>query len=73
MKEDIDALGVRIERLLGIMKRLSEDNARLQAELTQSHQANETLRKRMDEARARVESALARLPVGSAAAAEESA
>ena len=72
MKEDIDALGVRIERLLGIMKRLSDENVRLQAELTASERANESMRQRMDEARARVESALARLPVGPGAAIEES-
>lgn len=73
MKEDIDALGVRIERLLGIMKRLTEDNARLQAELEASRQANRDMQKRMDDARTRVEAALARLPSGGPQPAEEAA
>ncbi|MEZ5657328.1 MAG: hypothetical protein R3E83_02000 [Burkholderiaceae bacterium] len=73
MKEDIDALGVRIERLLGIMKRLTADNARLQAQLSASEQANEQMRRRMDEARTRVEAALARLPVTGQSPTEETA
>ncbi|MEZ5652195.1 MAG: DUF904 domain-containing protein [Burkholderiaceae bacterium] len=73
MKEDIDALGVRIERLLGIMKRLTDENARLQAQLSESERTNEQMRERMDDARSRVEAALARLPVTGRTTTAESA
>lgn len=63
MKEDIDALSVRIERLLGLMKRLSEDNLRLRDALQASEQERERMQTRMNEARVRVEAALARLPL----------
>ena len=62
MNEDIDALSVRIERLLSIMKKLSDDNIRLRNELASSAQQHEQMQQRMTEARSRVEAALARLP-----------
>lgn len=63
MKEELDALGVRIERLLGMMKKLSAENARLRAELARSESGRAQMQDRMNEARVRVEAALARLPL----------
>lgn len=63
MNEDIDALGVRINRLLTLMKKLSDDNVRLRAELEQGAAARQELEAAINEARSRVEAALARLPM----------
>lgn len=65
MNEDIDALGVRINRLLTLMKKLSDDNIRLRAELEKGTAARQEMEAAMREARARVEAALARLPMPS--------
>ena len=65
MNEDIDALGVRINRLLTLMKKLSDDNIRLRAELEKGAAARQEMEASMREARARVEAALARLPMPS--------
>ena len=62
MNEDIDALSVRIERLLSIMQKLSTDNERLRKELDHSTKDQQQMLERMGEARIRVEAALARLP-----------
>lgn len=63
MNEDIDALGVRINRLLTLMKKLSDDNVRLRAEIEQGAAARQELEAAINEARSRVEAALARLPM----------
>ncbi len=73
MKEEIDALSVRIERLLGLMKKLSDENARLRTDLAGSRQEQADMEKRMNEARVRVEAALARLPLPAAEQPEEAA
>lgn len=73
MKEEIDALSVRIERLLGLMKKLSDENGRLRGELTQSQTQQALMEKRMNEARVRVEAALARLPLPTESQPEEAA
>jgi hypothetical protein len=65
MNEDIDALGVRINRLLTMMKKLSDDNIRLRAELEKGASARQEMEASMREARTRVEAALARLPMPS--------
>lgn len=73
MKEEVDALSVRIERLLGLMKKLSDENARLRTELTKSQKQSVQMEKRMNEARVRVEAALARLPLPTESTSEETA
>ncbi len=71
MKEELDALGVRIDRLLGLMKKLSTENIRLRAELARSEKQCAQMQDRMNEARVRVEAALARLPLPSDSTTEE--
>jgi len=73
MKEEVDALSVRIERLLGLMKKLSDENARLRTDLTKSQKQTAQMEKRMNEARVRVEAALARLPLPTESTSEETA
>lgn len=73
MKEEVDALSVRIERLLGLMKKLSDENARLRTDLTKSQKQSAQMEKRMNEARVRVEAALARLPLPTESTSEETA
>ncbi|MFK7966333.1 MAG: hypothetical protein AB8C46_20400 [Burkholderiaceae bacterium] len=73
MKEEVDALSVRIERLLGLMKKLSDENARLRTDLTKSEKQSAQMEKRMNEARVRVEAALARLPLPTESTSEETA
>ncbi|MGB7183536.1 MAG: hypothetical protein WA888_05720 [Burkholderiaceae bacterium] len=63
MNEDIDALSVRINRLLTLMKKLSDDNIRLRAELEKDSATRQQLEASIKEARVRVEAALARLPL----------
>ncbi len=63
MDEDIDALGERIERLIESARQLTDENVRLRAELAESRQRCEQLSQRMRDARAKVEAALARLPL----------
>ncbi|MFT4100669.1 MAG: hypothetical protein QM674_06465 [Burkholderiaceae bacterium] len=63
MEEEIQGLSERIERLLTIVRRLSDENADLRAQLTQTRDAYTDLQQRMFDARARVESALSRLPL----------
>lgn len=73
MKEEIDALIVRIDRLLGLMRKLTEENKRLHADLETSQQQKADMEKRMNEARVRVEAALARLPLPADSQPEEAA
>ena len=63
MNEDIDALSVRIDRLLSLMKKLSDDNVRLRAEVEKSSATRARLEQSIAQARTRVEAALARLPM----------
>ncbi len=49
--------------MLGIVRRLSDDNAQLKAQLAESRNAQTELQRRMSDARARVEAALSRLPL----------
>ena len=49
--------------MLQVVRRLADENANLRDQLAASRNANEQLQQRIAEARARVESALARLPL----------
>lgn len=60
----MQTLEEQVARMLEGMKRLSENNLALRAEIDAERQARHKLESRLDEARARVESALGRLPVG---------
>lgn len=68
MDEEIDTLAERVDRLVTLSRRIADDNQRLRALLDESRAAEQVLRERMDEARARVEAALSRLPVAPDAA-----
>src|SRR5690606_2303924 len=63
MDQDVDQLGERVERMLELVRRLADENANLRDQLEASRSANQQLQQRIAEARARVESALARLPL----------
>ncbi|MEK9721594.1 MAG: hypothetical protein VW339_10655 [Quisquiliibacterium sp.] len=63
MDDELELLLDRTERLLAITRRLSADNAALREQLEEARDAHQTLQTRMDEARSRVENALARLPI----------
>jgi predicted nucleic acid-binding Zn-ribbon protein len=63
MDQEIQGLGEQIERLLAITRRLGDENAQLKAQLTAAQSVNENMKQKMFEARARVESALSRLPL----------
>jgi uncharacterized protein (TIGR02449 family) len=62
MNDELQALQERLERLLRGSRRLAEENRRLVAELAESREARQRIERRMSDARARVEAALARLP-----------
>lgn len=62
MDEEVDKLGVQLERLIALVGRLADENKQLRAQLSESHSRNQQLQQRMVEARSRVEAALARLP-----------
>jgi uncharacterized protein (TIGR02449 family) len=63
MDKDIQVLGERVSRLVEISRRLAEENRALKARLGDAVAGREDLEQRVAEARARVESALARLPI----------
>jgi cell division protein ZapB len=63
MDQEIQGLGEQIERLLAMTRKLGEENSHLKAQLTAVQSNNDTMKQRMSEARARVESALSRLPL----------
>jgi uncharacterized protein (TIGR02449 family) len=63
MDQEVEQLGERIERMLQLVRRLADENANLRDQLQASRGASEQLQQRIAEARARVESALARLPL----------
>ena len=64
MTDVMQTLEEQVARMLEGMKRLSEDNLALRAEIDTERQARHRLEARLDEARTRVESALGRLPAG---------
>jgi uncharacterized protein (TIGR02449 family) len=63
MEQEIQALGERVSRLVEISRRLAEENRSLKGRLGEAVAARADLEQRVSEARARVESALARLPM----------
>jgi ElaB/YqjD/DUF883 family membrane-anchored ribosome-binding protein len=63
MDQEIQGLGEQIERLLAITRKLGEENSQLKAQLTAALSTNDGMKQRMADARARVESALSRLPL----------
>lgn len=63
MDKDIQVLGERVSRLVEITRRLAEENRALKGRLGDAVSARAELDQRIGEARARVESALARLPI----------
>jgi uncharacterized protein (TIGR02449 family) len=67
MSQSLTLLGERATRLLAITRRLSEENRELRAQLDATRLAQARLEARVNEARARVESALARLPIAETA------
>jgi uncharacterized protein (TIGR02449 family) len=62
MDEDLQALALRIERLLGALRTLNEQNQALRAELAQANQARAEMADRLAAAGQRVQAALERLP-----------
>lgn len=63
----LDELAGRVERLLAFNQRLIDQNAALRADLGEARAQRDGLQQRVDDARARVESALSRLPMFGAA------
>lgn len=63
MDKEIQVLGERVSRLVEISRRLAEENQTLKGRLGDAVAARADLEQRVAEARARVESALARLPI----------
>lgn len=63
MEKELQALGERVSRLVEISRRLAEENRALKGRLGDAVAARESLEQRVADARARVESALARLPI----------
>lgn len=62
MEADLDALQARTARLIEGSRRLAEHNRELRAQLAEARESNRQMERRMHDARARVEAALARLP-----------
>jgi uncharacterized protein (TIGR02449 family) len=62
MDEDLQALALRIDRLIEGMQQLADSNRALRAQLTQAQARQHALEQRMEQARAKVKSALDRLP-----------
>ena len=67
MADVLQTLEAEVSRMLAGMRRLSDDNIALRAELQAASLAQRQLEARLDEARSRVESALDRLPALAAA------
>ena len=63
MDKEIQVLGERVSRLVEISRRLAEENRTLKGRLGDAVAARADLEQRVAEARARVESALARVPI----------
>jgi len=64
MDQDLSELEGRIEQLLGVVRKLAEQNQSLRAELDQAATQRAWLQARMGEARTRVQAVLDRLPRG---------
>ncbi|MEY4862969.1 MAG: hypothetical protein RLZ51_1064 [Pseudomonadota bacterium] len=62
MDQDLSELEARISQLLTVVRRLSEHNQTLRAELEQATAMHSQLKARMGEARTRVQAVLDRLP-----------
>jgi uncharacterized protein (TIGR02449 family) len=63
MDKEIQVLGERVSRLVEISRKLADENRTLKGRLGDAVAARADLEQRVAEARARVESALARLPI----------
>ncbi len=63
MDIELQALSERVARLLETSRRLADENQALKGRLGEVMAAREALEARVAEARGRVESALARLPI----------
>ncbi|MDO4904626.1 MAG: hypothetical protein Q4A16_03600 [Lautropia sp.] len=63
MDTDIQQLSERVRRLLEITRQLAEENHLLRGRLGEAVVSQTNMQQRLVEARARVESALARLPL----------
>ncbi|MDO4233064.1 MAG: hypothetical protein Q4D19_13120 [Lautropia sp.] len=63
MDTDLQLLSERVRRLLEISRQLSEENQMLRGRLGEAAVAQADMQQRLAQARARVESALARLPM----------
>lgn len=63
MEDQLQALQERASRLVEITRKLADDNLALRAQLGVAQATRERLEQRVIEARARVESALSRLPI----------
>lgn len=64
MDEDLHTLAARVERLMAMSERLADEVKQLRQDLQDAQTRNQGLLERMELARQRVESALARLPAG---------
>ena len=62
MDQDLSELEARIEQLLAVVRRLSEQNQSMRADLEQASTKHTQLKARMGEARTRVQAVLDRLP-----------
>jgi uncharacterized protein (TIGR02449 family) len=62
MDQEIDRLIEQTTQLLEITRRLAEENDHLRAQLAEAHRGRVELQQRIQDARERVEHALARLP-----------
>ena len=71
MDQELEALGERVERMLALVRRLSDENARLAARLAECQDSNRQLEQRISDARARVEAALSRLPAAAESDAQQ--
>jgi cell division septum initiation protein DivIVA len=63
MDQELDLLLKQTQQLMGIARKLSDENVQLRTQLEQAREAQALMQTRMDEARTRVETALARLPI----------
>ena len=63
MDTDLQLLSERVRRLLEISRQLSDENQLLRGRLGEAAVAQADMQQRLAEARSRVESALARLPL----------
>lgn len=63
MNQELEQLLERTDRLLDIVRRLSQENSQLRAQLTEAQGIQAVLRERMTQACERVETALSRLPI----------